>query len=118
MIQTDEQFLQVAMKSYDNPSAITIDDFNKDLSQIISIKKSVRRYNSDNSSLRKLVNQLVIFYNVFGTSATDILIYKVHEKDILENLIPIILYLGRSTQSIDSIQVTLNTDIIRQLSEM
>lgn len=118
MITTDEQYLQVAMKAYDNPSAITIEDFNRDLSQIISIKKSVRRYNTDRSSLRKLVNQLVIFYNVFNTTGTELLLYKVKEQDILSNLIPIILYLGRSTQTIDNIQVTLNTDIIRQLSEM
>ena len=118
MITTDEQFLHCAMRAYDNPSAITIDDFNRDLSQIISIKKAVRRYASDSSVLRKLVNQLVIFYNVFNTSGTDLLLYKVKEQDILAYLIPIILYLGRSTQSIDTIQVTLNTDIIRQLSEM
>ena len=106
------------MKAYDNPSAITIEDFNKDLSQIVSIKKSVRRYAVDNSSLRKLVNQLVIFYNVFGTTGTEMLLYKVKEQDILSMLVPIILYLGRSTQTLDTITVTLNTDIIRQLSEM
>lgn len=118
MITTDQEYFQWALKSYDNPSAITVDDFNKDLSHVITIKKAARKYISDNTYLRRLVNQVVIFYNVFNTGGTELLMYKVTEDDILEQLIPIILYLGRSTPTVDTKTVTLNNDIIRQLSEL
>lgn len=118
MITSDQEYFQWALKSYDNPSAITIDDFNKDLSHVVTIKKATRKYMSDQTYLRRLVNQVVIFYNMFNTAGTELLMYKVTEDDILECLIPIILYLGRSTSSVDSKHVTLNTEIIRQLSEL
>lgn len=118
MITTDQEFFQWALKSYDNPSAITIDDFTKDLSHIVTIKKATRKYISDPTSLRRLVNHVVIFYNMFNTAGTELLMYKVTEPDILANLIPIILYLGRSTPSVDSKQITLNIDIIKQLNEL
>lgn len=106
------------MKAYDNPSCVTIDDFNRDLNHYITIKKTARKYESDRSLLRKLVNQHVIYYNMFGTVATDLLLYKVTEPDILQHIIPIILYLGRSTSALDTINITLNTDTIRQLNDL
>jgi hypothetical protein len=118
MIKTDHEYLDVAMKNYDNPSCITLQEFNKDLNQYVHIKKGVRRYLVDNSTLRKLVNQVVIYYNCFGRAGTDLLIYKTHEADVLSVLIPIILYLGRSTDAMETLNVTVNIDTIKQLSEL
>lgn len=118
MLKSDHEYLELAMRVYDNPACLTLDEFNKDLNQYIHIKKGVRRYHVDNSTLRKLVNQLVIYYNCFGTSGTELLLYKTHEPDILEVLIPIIMYLGRSTDTLHSIQVTLSISVIKQLSEL
>jgi hypothetical protein len=118
MIKTDHEYLEVAMRSYDNPSCITLDEFNKDLNQYIHIKKAVRKYKADSSVLRKLVNQVVIYYNCFGNAGTDLLIYKTKEHDILEVLIPIILYLGRSTASIENLNVTLNIQVLEQLKNL
>jgi hypothetical protein len=118
MIKNDHEYLEVAMRAYDNPSCLTLEEFNKDLNQYIHIKKAVRRYHVDNSTLRKLVNQLVIYYNCFGTQGTDLLLYKTHETDVLEVLIPIIMYLGRGTTTVDTIRVTLNMKVIKQLSEL
>lgn len=116
MIKTDAEYLEVAMKSYDNPSCLTLDEFTRDLNQYIHIKKTVRKYHQDASLLRKLVNQVVIFYNCFSVRGTDILIYKITEPDILAVLIPIILYLGRSNQAMETMSVALNTETIKQLS--
>lgn len=118
MLKTDHEYLELAMKSYDNPACLTLDEFNKDLNQYIHIKKGVRRYHVDNKTLRKLVNQLVIYYNCFGTAGTELLLYKTNEQDILEVLIPIIMYLGRTTETIHTIQVTLSINVFKQLSEL
>lgn len=118
MIKTDHEYLEIAMRNYDNPSCITLDEFNRDLNQYIHIKKTIRKYNQDKCILRKLVNQIVIYYNCFGQAGTDLLLYKIREPDILEILIPIILYLGRSTQTFETISVTLNIDVIKQLNDL
>lgn len=118
MIKTDHEYLEVAMKSYDNPSCITLDEFNKDLNSYIFIKKTIRKYLSESDRLRQLVNQMVIYYNCFGTRGTDLLLYKIKDDDILGVLIPIIMYLGRGTESIEEIMVTLNNDVLIQLNEL
>lgn len=118
MIKNDHEYLEVAMRAYDNPSCLTIDEFNRDLNQYIHIKKAVRRYHVDNTCLRRLVNQLIIYYNCFGSVGTDLLLYKTKEDDILEVLIPIIMYLGRTTDSIQSVSTSLNMTVIQQLSEL
>lgn len=117
-IKTEHEYLELAMRAYDNPACITLDEFNRDLNQYVHIKKTVRKYYVDASILRKLVNQVVIYYNCFGSAGTDLLLYKIHEEDILATLIPIIIYLGRSTQSLDRINISLNTDIVQRLSEL
>lgn len=116
MIKSDAEYLEVAMKSYDNPSCLTLDEFNRDLNQYIHIKKTIRKYRQDASLLRKLVNLVVVFYNCFGSRGTDLLLYKTTEPDVLEVLIPIILYLGRSNQAMETMTVALNTETIKQLS--
>lgn len=118
MIKTDHEYLEIAMRSYDNPSCITLEEFTKDLNQYVHIKKGVRRYYQDNTTLRKLVNQVVIYYNCFGKAGTDLLLYKTHEQDVLEVLIPIILYLGMANSTVETLGVQLNIDTIKQLSEL
>jgi hypothetical protein len=118
MINNEQEYIEVAMKAYDNPSCITIDEFKKDLNQYIIIKKAIRRYFVDPSSLRKTINHVIIYYNCFGIAGTDLLLYKTHEEDILSVLIPIILYLGRGTPCLDNISVTLNIDVIKHLAEI
>lgn len=117
-LTTDHEYLELAMRSYDNPACITLDEFNRDLNQYIHIKKTARRYYSDETVLRKFVNQVVIYYNCFGTAATDLLLYKIHEEDVLAVLVPIIMYLGRTTAAVDRLSVSLNMNIVQRLSEL
>lgn len=116
-IKDDHDFMVIAMKSYDNPSCITIDEFNKDLYTITLIKKYIRKFNSgDQINIRKLVNYFVIFYNCFGNSATDLLLYKLSDKEFLSVMIPIMVYLGRETINIP--REDINTAIIQELLEL
>jgi len=118
MITTNHEFLDLAMKSYNNPACITLDEFNQDLNSYVFIKKNARKYLQEPEKLRQLVNQLVIFYNCFGTAGTDLLLYKIVEEDVLSILLPIILYLGRSTPTVDTLTVPLNINVIVQLNEL
>lgn len=117
MIRDNSEFLDRAMKSYTS-RAITIADFENDLNSYITIKKCARRTVSDISKLRLLVNHVVIYYNIFGKTATDLLIYKIPEHDLLGVIIPIILYLGMSNTDVEKLNVSLNINIVKCLMEL
>lgn len=113
-INNDHDFMVLAMKSYDNPSCISVDEFNKDLYTITSIKKYIRKFNSgEEINLRKLVNYFVVFYNCFGNMATDLLMYKMPDKEYVSVIAPIIAYLGRGIINIPREEI--NTKIIQEL---
>lgn len=116
-INNDHDFMVLAMKSYDNPSCISVDEFNKDLYTITSIKKYIRKFNSgEEINIRKLVNYFVVFYNCFGNSATDLLIYKLSDVEYVSVMAPIIAYLGRGVINISLEQI--NTKIVKELLEL
>lgn len=114
-IKDDHDFMMTAMKAYDNPSCISVDEFNKDLYTITSIKKYIRKFNSgEEVNIRKLINYFVIFYNCFGNSATDLIFYKLSDNEYVSVIIPIIVYLGRESPVNISME-ELNSKIIEQL---
>ncbi len=116
-IKDDHDFMVIAMKSYDNPSCISVDEFNKDLYTITLIKKYIRKFNSgENINIRKLVNYFVIFYNCFGNSATNLLFYKLPENEFVSVMVPIMVYLGREPINIP--REDINTAIIQELLEL
>jgi hypothetical protein len=118
MIKDDADFLSVGMKAYDNPSCVTTEEFNLDLSQYIYIKKNIKKYLVDDTNLRRLVNMVVVYYNCFGSSATDLLLYKVPEQEFREILLPIMTYLGWYDDQIASLNCPLNISVINQLVEL
>jgi hypothetical protein len=116
-IKDDHEFLSIAMKSYDNPSCISIEEFNKDLYTITLIKKYIRKFNSgEDINIRKLINYFVIFYNCFGSAATQMMFYKLPEIQYQSVIVPIALYLGRETINIP--REDINTKIIQELLEL
>jgi hypothetical protein len=116
-IKDDHDFLQRAMKAYDNPSAISIEEFNKDLYLLVNIKKFIRKYHSkEEVNVRRLVNYFVVFYNCFGSDATDLLFYKMPEKEFRAIAIPIMSFLGHATSDIPDDDI--NTSIIQDLIEL
>lgn len=72
-----DNFELYAAKAYKNYQCINYDEFRSDLTTIKMIKKglSTRKRN-----LRLLVNQLILFFNVFETNAAvEMLLYTVPE---------------------------------------
>lgn len=116
-IQSDHDFLDRAMKFYDNPSCFTLDEFMTDLNGPVRIKRYLKKYhNSDEVNIRKLINQFVVFYNCFGSAATQLFLYKVREAEYMAIAIPIMAYLGWVIPEYDTSEV--NNRIIRDLLEL
>ena len=78
----EKNFLLYAMKHYDNPQCVEVDEFNDDLRKIKYIKRLFNQYDLEGVlKERLLLNHIIVFYNVFPVrAATRILFYKIEEK--------------------------------------
>lgn len=78
-IESDNEFMDRAMKAYENIQCISLDEFKKDLYRIITIRKCLIKYKEDTNelNLRLLLNQFIILFNVFGHTSFYLLKYKI-----------------------------------------
>ena len=78
----EKNFLLYAMKEYNNPQCVDVDEFNDDLKKIKYIKRLLNQYISEGIlKERLLLNHIIVFFNVFSTkAATRILFYKMEEE--------------------------------------
>ena len=76
----EENFLLFAIKNYENPQAVTKEDFEKDLNHFRYIKRLLKRYkNSGELKTHLLINHFIILYNIFGDAATPMFFYKIED---------------------------------------
>ena len=78
---TEENFLLFAIKNYENPQAVTKEDFDKDLNHFKYIKRLLKRYkNTGVLKSHLLLNHFIILYNIFGEGTTAMLFFKIEEE--------------------------------------
>lgn len=64
---TEDNYLIVAAKHYNNPQCSSTDEFYADLDRIKYIKRLINRYlDGGDLSERLLLNHIIVFCNVFG----------------------------------------------------
>jgi hypothetical protein len=91
----DENFLIFAIKNYENPQAVTKEDFDKDLNHFKYIKRLLKKYNNTGElKIHLILNHLIILYNIFGEAATPMLFYKI-ERELWSPMKTFILFLNR-----------------------
>ncbi len=91
----EENFLMFAIKNYENPSAVTREDFDKDLNHFRYIKRLLKRYKSSGElKVHLLINHFIILYNIFGDAATPMLFYKI-EKNLWSAIKSFIVFLDK-----------------------
>ena len=78
----EKNFLLYAMKHYENPQCVEVEEFNDDLKKIKYIKRLFNQYSLGGElKERLLLNHIIVFFNVFQTkAATRILFFKLDEK--------------------------------------
>ena len=92
---TEENFLLFAIKNYENPQAVTKDDFDKDLNHFKYIKRLLKRYkNTGVLKTHLLLNHFIILYNIFGEACTPMLFFKI-EEDLWSSMKTFVMFLGR-----------------------
>jgi len=108
----EDNFLLFAIKYYENPQAVTREDFDKDLNHFKYIKRLLKRYkNTGELKTHLLINHFIILYNIFGEATTPMLFFKI-EKELWSAMKTFIIFLGKFPEypksSIHDIQVDIH----------
>ena len=91
----ESNYILFAIKHYENPQAVTKEDFDEDLKRFKYLKRLLKRY-VRGGPLRThlIINHLIILYNVFGEAATPLLFFKL-EREYWGILKTVLLYLNK-----------------------
>jgi len=77
----ESNYLLFAIKFYDNPQAVTRDDFDDDLRRIRYVKRLLKKYRKEGVLRTHLIlNHLTILFNVFNEAAVPLLFYNLDEE--------------------------------------
>ena len=77
----DDNFILFAIKNYENPQAVTKEDFDKDLNHFKYIKRLLKRYkNTGVLKSHLLLNHFIVLYNIWGEATTPMLFFKIDEE--------------------------------------
>jgi len=91
----ESNYLLFAIKFYDNPQAVTKDDFETDLKRIRYIKRLLKRYkNSGELKVHLILNHLIILFNVFNDATVPLLFYNL-EEELWPSIKSFLLFLNR-----------------------
>ena len=91
----EDNYVMFAIKHYENPHAVTQDDFYEDLKRFKWIKRLLKRYQTTGIlKSHLLINHFIILYNVFGEAATPLLFFKI-DKELWPVVKTFVVHLGR-----------------------
>jgi hypothetical protein len=91
----EENFLLFAIKNYENPQAITKEDFDKDLNHFKYVKRLLKKYKKTGDlKVHLLLNHFVILYNIFGEATTPMLLFK-NDFEMWNTIKTFIVFLNR-----------------------
>lgn len=105
----ESNYLLFAIKFYDNPQAVTREDFEADLKRIRYIKRLLKRYkNTGELKIHLILNHLIILFNVFSDATIPLLFYNL-EKDLWPSIKSFLVFLNRIPEypksEIDNIEI-------------
>ena len=116
----EDNFLLFAIKNYENPQAVTKDDFDKDLNHFKYIKRLLKRYkNTGELKTHLLLNHFIILYNIFGEACTPMLFFKI-EKELWSTMKTFVIFLNRFPQYPKSNfhDVPVDLECLKQLNQV
>lgn len=91
----EDNYLIFAIKFYDNPQALTMEDFESDLKRIRYVKRLLKRYkNTGELRTHLILNHLTILFNVFNDAAVPLLFYNL-DRDLWPAIKSFLLFLNR-----------------------
>ena len=97
---TEHNHILFAIKHYENPQSVTVDDFMEDMKKFKYLKRLFKRYlNSNVLRTNLILNHLIILFNVFGKGTIPLLMYKL-EREYWSILKTFLIYLNRYDEAL------------------
>ena len=94
----ESNYIMFAIKNYENPQAVTQEDFYEDMKRFKWVKRLLNKYkNTGDLNVHLVMNHFIILYNVFGDATTPLLFYKL-DKDLVEYIENICNISGKITR--------------------
>jgi hypothetical protein len=91
----EDNYLLFAIKFYDNPQALTMEDFETDLKRIRYVKRLLKKYkNTGELKTHLILNHLIVLFNVFNDAAIPLLFYNL-DSDLWSSLKSFLIFLNR-----------------------
>jgi hypothetical protein len=91
----EDNYILFAIKYYENPQSVTMDDFESDLKRIRYVKRLLKRYkNTGELKTHLILNHLIILFNVFNDAAVPLLFYNL-EKELWPSIKSFLIFLNR-----------------------
>ena len=91
----ESNYMLFAIKFYDNPQAVTKEDFEDDLKRIKYIKRLLKRYrNTGILKVHLILNHLTLLFNVFNDAAIPLLFYNL-DPDLWPIIKSFLIFLNR-----------------------
>jgi|TARA_B100001996_G_scaffold41992_1_gene30477 hypothetical protein len=91
----ENNYMMFAVKMYDNPHALTREEFEDDLKRIKYVKRLLKRYkNTGVLKTHLILNHLTVLFNVFGEAAVPLLFYNL-EEDLWPSIKSFLVFLKR-----------------------
>ena len=91
----EDNYLLFAIKFYDNPQAVTKDDFEDDLKRIKYVKRLLKRYkNTGVLKTHLILNHLTVLFNVFDDAAVPLLFFNL-ERELWSYIKSFLVFLNR-----------------------
>lgn len=105
---TEDNFIQYAMKHYDNSQCYSVEEFNDDLKRFLYLRKLFSRYKNELDLKENLIlNHLIVIYNLFGENATNMLFFKI-DKEYWDVLSTFLVFLDRMPEELPQYGVKLS----------
>ena len=106
----ESNYMLFAIKFYDNPQAVTKDDFESDLKWIRYIKRLLKRYkNTGELKIHLIMNHLINLFNVFNDAAVPLLFYNL-EEELWPIVKSFLLFLNRKPENPKTKAATIYVD--------
>ena len=91
----ESNYIMFAIKNYENPQAVTQEDFYEDMKRFKWVKRLLNKYkNTGDLNVHLVMNHFIILYNIFGEATTPMLFYKI-EKELWSSMKTFVIFLGR-----------------------
>ena len=116
----DDNYLIFAIKHYDNPQAVTYEDFLNDMKKFKYIKRLLKRYKKTGDlKSHLLINHFIVLYNVFQDATTPLLFYKNRTGSVESDEKTFIMFLGKLPEHPKSFihDVQVDLDCLSQLNQ-